>query len=98
MALRVDRAARRQDRRGRFDGEARNNGLAGRNAAENAARVVGKENGLSVRSMRISSAFSSPEKEAQAKPSPISTPLTALMLMKAAAISWSASNTVPIMN
>ena len=49
VALRVDRAARRQDRRGRFDGEARNNGLAGRNAAENAARVVGKENGLSVR-------------------------------------------------
>ena len=38
---------------------------------------------------RISSAFSSPERAAAAKPSPISTPFTALMLIIADARSWS---------
>ena len=39
--------------------------------------------------MRISSAFSSPDSAAAAKPAPISTPFTALMLISAAAMSWS---------
>jgi hypothetical protein len=39
--------------------------------------------------MRISSALASPESSAAAKPAPISTPLTALMLIIAAARSAS---------
>jgi hypothetical protein len=39
--------------------------------------------------VRISSAFSSPDNEAAAKPAPISTPFTALMLISPEAMSWS---------
>jgi hypothetical protein len=39
--------------------------------------------------MRSSSALSSPVSAAAAKPAPISTPLTALMLIMADAMSWS---------
>ena len=43
VAVAVDGLARRQDRRGRLDGEARDDRLPGRDAAEDAARVVGQE-------------------------------------------------------
>ncbi len=39
----VDRTPRRQDRRRRFDGKARHDGLPGRDAAENAAGMIGHE-------------------------------------------------------
>ena len=60
LAGAVDRPARRQDRRGRLDGEARDDRLAGRDAAEDAAGVVGQEARRPSLPMRISSAFSSP--------------------------------------
>jgi hypothetical protein len=78
-----------EDRRGRLDGEAHHDRLAGRDAAEDAAGVVGQERRRAVVAMRISSAFSSPVSAAAAKPAPISTPLTALMLIIAAARSAS---------
>src|SRR6266566_3693329 len=135
-ALAVDRAARRQDRGGRFHREARHHRLAGGDAAQNAAGMVGQKPravvagphlvGVLLRSdrieevgftakrattgwpvempprmppawldrnrvplllVRISSAFSSPDNSAAPKPAPISTPLTALMLIMAAASS-----------
>ena len=48
-----------------------------------------RNSGLPSLPMRISSAFSSPVSSAAAMPAPISTPLTALMLIMAAARSWS---------
>ena len=47
-AIAVDGLARREDRRGRLDREARNDRLPGRNAAENAAGVVGQKQRLAV--------------------------------------------------
>src|SRR3546814_11721565 len=46
--FRSDRLPLRQDRRGRLDREARDERLACRNAAEDAARVVGEEDRLAV--------------------------------------------------
>ena len=85
----VDRAARSEDRRGRLDREADDDRLAGRDAAENAAGMVGEEPGAPSWPMRISSAFSSPVRAAAAKPAPISTPFTALIDIIAEAMSWS---------
>ena len=48
VAVAVDGLARRQDRRGRLDREARDDRLPGRNAAENAAGVVGQKHRLAV--------------------------------------------------
>jgi phosphonoacetate hydrolase len=48
-----------------------------------------RNSGLPSLPMRISSAFSSPVSAAAPKPSPISTPLTALIDISAAAMSWS---------
>src|SRR3546814_3844981 len=48
IAVGVDRLPLRQDRRGRLDREARDERLACRNAAEDAARVVGEEDRLAV--------------------------------------------------
>ena len=79
-----DGSPRGQDRRGRLDREAHDDVLAGRNAAQDAAGIVGQES-PAVLACRISSAFSSPVSAAAAKPAPISTPLTALMLIIAAA-------------
>ena len=47
-AVAVDRPARRQDRRGRLDGKARDDRLPGRDAAENAAGMVGQKHRLAV--------------------------------------------------
>src|SRR5215831_2760282 len=47
-AVAVDGAARRQDRRCRFDGETRHDRLAGGDAAQNPARIVGEETRLAV--------------------------------------------------
>ena len=83
-AVAVDGLARRQDRRGRLHGEARDDRLAGGDAAENAAGMVRQEHrAVPSCPMRISSAFSSPVSAAAPKPAPISTPLTALMLISA---------------
>ena len=87
---RVDRRARRQDRGGRLDGEARDDRLPGRDAAEDAAGVVRQEH-RRARRCRAASRRRSPRREssAAAKPSPISTPLTALIDISAAARSAS---------
>ena len=47
-AVAVDSAPRRQDRRGRLDRKARDQRLSGRNAAQNAAGIVGQEDRLAV--------------------------------------------------
>ena len=43
MPLRIDGLARRQDGRCWFDGETRNDGLAGGNAAKDPARMIGQK-------------------------------------------------------
>src|SRR5205085_7164104 len=48
MTLAVDRAHRLRDRAGRLDGEAHDNLLPGRDAAENAAGIVREKHGLAV--------------------------------------------------
>jgi hypothetical protein len=68
-----------------FTAKARHHRLAGGDAAQNAAGMVGQEHGVPSLPMRISSAFSSPDNSAAPKPAPISTPFTALMLISAAA-------------
>ena len=86
VAVAVDGLARRQDRRGRLDGKARDDRLAGRDAAEDAAGVVGQEH-AACRHCPCASRRRCPRREsaAAAKPSPISTPLTALMPISAPA-------------
>ena len=88
-AVHINGLARIKNGRRRLHGEARDDGLTGRDAAQNSARMIGEEFGLPLAPLRISSAFSSPVSAAARKPSPISTPFTALMLIKAAAISAS---------
>src|SRR5690606_15215057 len=48
VAVQVDGAARRQDRRGRLDREQRHRRLSGRDAAEDAAGVIRQENRVAV--------------------------------------------------
>ena len=89
VAEAVDGWRGREDRAGRLDGEPRHDRLAGGDAAQDAAGMVGGNATGAVAAMRISSALSSPVSAAAAKPSPISTPLTALMLISAPARSAS---------
>jgi hypothetical protein len=79
--------ARREDRRGRLHREARDDRLPGRDAAENAAGMVRQEfSGLAVLHAHLVGVLLAGQRGA-AKPAPISTPLTALMLIIALASS-----------
>jgi hypothetical protein len=78
--LRDSRCGRESDARRRLERDRRDDRLPARNAAEDAAGMVRQES-----SGVISSRCSLPFCATAAKPSPISTPLTALMLISAAA-------------
>ena len=86
----VDRAAGHLDAGGGLEGQVRDDVLAGGDAAEDAAGVVARESRAGVSSSRCSLPFCATARV----PAPISTALTALMLMRAWAISASSrSNT-----
>ena len=89
FALRGHRLAAGQDRRCRLDRKADDDFLARRNAAQDAAGMIAQEFRLAVAHADLVGVLLARYAQPRAKPRPISTPLTALMLIMAAAMSWS---------
>ena len=52
VSVAINRATRRQDRGGRLHGEAHDDGLAGRQAAQHAAGMIGQKRRLAIRPHR----------------------------------------------